>query len=59
MIVYNNILEDSLQFNYKSYYTKNGFALTLPYLYEIYRKILQQPSSIYIILFGTRGGTGF
>ena len=55
----NNILEDSLQFNYKSYYDQaNGFALTLPYLYEIYtEKSLQQPfSNLYNLPFGTQGG---
>ena len=55
----NNILEDSLQYNYKSYYDiLNGSALTLPYLYEIYtEQSLQQPfSNLYNLPFGTQGG---
>jgi hypothetical protein len=55
---YNNILEDSIQYNYKSYYDlKNGNALTFPYLYEVFtERSLQGPNSLHNLPFGIRGG---
>jgi len=55
----NNTLENSLQYNYKSYYDiLNGSSLTFPYLYEIYTvNSLQQPlSNLYELPFGIQGG---
>jgi hypothetical protein len=57
-ISYNNVLEDSLQYNYKSYYdSSNGNALKLPYLYEVFTESsLQSPSVLHNLPFGTQGG---
>jgi hypothetical protein len=55
---YNNILEDSLQYNYKSYYDSlNGNALKFPYLYEVFTENSLRGSSIlHNLPFGTQGG---
>jgi len=55
----NNILEDSLQYNYKSYYDLNaGNALKLPYLYEVFTQssLQVESSSLRNLPFGTQGG---
>jgi hypothetical protein len=55
---FNNILEDSIQYNYKSYYdSENGNALTFPYLYEVFTESsLQEHVSLYNLPFGIQGG---
>jgi hypothetical protein len=55
---YNNILEDSIQYNYKSYYdSQAGNSLKLPYLYEVFtQSSLLQSSSLRNLPFGTQGG---
>jgi len=55
---YNNILEDSIQYNYKSYYdSQAGNSLKLPYLYEVFTQTsLLQSSSLRNLPFGTQGG---
>ena len=55
---FNNILEDSIQYNYKSYYdSENGNALTFPYLYEVFTESsLQGHVSLYNLPFGIQGG---
>jgi len=55
---YNNILEDSLQYNYKSFYDSlNGNALKFPYLYEVFTENSLRGSSIlHNLPFGTPGG---
>ena len=57
-ISYNNVLEDSLQYNYKSYYDLlNANALKLPYLYEVFTESsLQSQSVLHNLPFGTQGG---
>ena len=54
----NNILEDSLQYNYKSYYDINaGNALKFPYLYKVYtERSLQDIDTLHDLPFGTQGG---
>jgi hypothetical protein len=55
----NNVLEDSLQYNYKLYYDiENDNALRLPYLYEVFtEKSLRQPfMSLRKLPFGPDGG---
>ncbi len=54
----NNVLEDSIQYNYKSYYdSENGNALTFPYLYEVFTEAsLQGHVSLYNLPFGIQGG---
>jgi len=55
----NNVLEDSLQYNYKLYYdNENDNALRLPYLYEVFtEKSLRQPfMSLRKLPFGPDGG---
>jgi hypothetical protein len=54
----NNILEDSIQYNYKSYYdSQAGNSLKLPYLYEVFtQSSLLQSSSLRNLPFGTQGG---
>ena len=55
----NNILEDSLQYNYKSYYDlADDNALKFPYLYEIFteRSLQETISSIRPLPFGIDGG---
>ena len=53
-----NILEDSLQYNYKSYYdVLKGNALTFPYLYQIFTELsLTQASNLHNLPFGNQGG---
>ena len=56
---YNNVLEDSLQYNYKSYYDlTDDNALKLPYLYEIFteRSLQETISSLRPLPFGIDGG---
>lgn len=56
---FNNILEDSLQYNYKSYYDlTDGNALKLPYLYEVYTQssLPIQSTSLRRLPFGAPGG---
>ena len=56
---YNNVLEDSLQYNYKSYYDlTDGNALKLPYLYEIFTEssLGETISSLRNLPFGIQGG---
>jgi hypothetical protein len=55
---YNNVLEDSLQYNYKSYYDlSDGNALKLPYLYEVFTEnSLQVSSVLHNLPFGIQGG---
>ena len=55
---YNNVLEDSLQYNYKSYYDlTDGNALKLPYLYEIFTESsLQSIDALHNLPFGIQGG---
>lgn len=57
-ISYNNVLEDSLQYNYKSYYDlTDGNALKLPYLYEVFTESsLQSQSVLHNLPFGIQGG---
>ena len=57
-ISYNNVLEDSLQYNYKSYYDLNdGNALKFPYLYEVFTENSLQASNVLRNLpFGIQGG---
>ena len=57
-ISYNNVLEDSLQYNYKSYYDLNdGNALKFPYLYEVFTENSLQASTVLQNLpFGIQGG---
>jgi hypothetical protein len=57
-ISYNNVLEDSLQYNYKSYYDlTDGNALKFPYLYEVFTENSLQASSVLRNLpFGIQGG---
>jgi predicted transport protein len=55
----NNILEDSLQYNYKSYYdSQDGNSLKFPYLYEVFTQssLAQSISSLRKLRFGTDGG---
>jgi hypothetical protein len=54
----NNVLEDSIQYNYKSYYdSENDNALTFPYLYEVFTEAsLQGHVSLYNLPFGIQGG---
>jgi hypothetical protein len=54
----NNVLEDSIQYNYKSYYdSENGNALTFPYLYEVFTEAsLQGHVSLHNLPFGIQGG---
>ena len=56
--LYNNVLEDSLQYNYKSYYDlSDGNALKLPYLYEVFTEnSLQVSSVLHNLPFGIQGG---
>ena len=55
---YNNILEDSLQYNYKSYYDlTDGNALKFPYLYEVFTEnSLRGTSILHNLPFGIQGG---
>ena len=56
---YNNVLEDSLQYNYKSYYDlTDDNVLKLPYLYEIFteRSLQETISSLRPLPFGIDGG---
>ena len=55
---YNNVLEDSLQYNYKSYYDlTDGNALKFPYLYEVFTENSLQASTVLRNLpFGIQGG---
>jgi hypothetical protein len=57
-ISYNNVLEDSLQYNYKSYYDfTDGNALKFPYLYEVFTENSLQSSTVLQNLpFGIQGG---
>ena len=55
----NNILENSIQYNYKSYYdSQNGNALKFPYLYEVFtqRSLQEYTGSIQNLEFGPNGG---
>ena len=55
----NNVLEDSLQYNYKLYYDiENDNALTFPYLYEVFteRSLRQSFLSLRKLPFGADGG---
>ena len=55
---YNNVLEDSLQYNYKSYYDlSDGNALKMPYLYEVFTEhSLQVSNVLHNLPFGIQGG---
>jgi len=53
-----NVLEDSLNYDYKSYYDiSNGNALVYPYLYEVFTELsLTKASNVHNLPFGIRGG---
>lgn len=54
----NNVLEDSLNYDYKSYYdASNGNALVYPYLYEVFTELsLTKSNNLHNLPFGIRGG---
>ncbi len=55
----NNVLENSLQYNYKLYYdSENDNALTFPYLYEVFtiNSLMQSILSLQKLPFGADGG---
>lgn len=53
-----NVLQDSLNYDYKSYNdVSNGDALTFPYLYEIFTELsLTKASNLHNLPFGIQGG---
>ena len=54
-----NILEDSLEYDYKSYYDiSNGNSLTYPYVYDIFTELsLTKAVNLQSLPFGSQGGS--
>jgi len=54
-----NVLEDSLNYDYKSYYdVSNGNSLVYPYLYEIFTELsLTKAINLHNLPYGSKGGS--
>jgi hypothetical protein len=54
-----NVLEDSLKYDYKSYYdVSNGNSLIYPYLYEIFTELsLKNAVNLHNLPYGSQGGS--